>query len=116
MQYFTVQGRSNREAIERMRATYGEDARILTHRTVRLGGLLGLFTREGVEVTGYLSEEGGRRRHPEAGVEDEKPLLSQRMGVYSLALGVVGGSLLQLAVMSPGLRDNLQWDALHRQH
>ena len=70
MQYFTIQARSNREAIEKMKITYGEDARILTHRGVRLGGFLGLFSSEGVEVTGYLSEDGGRKR--KAVVEEQK--------------------------------------------
>ena len=70
MQYFTVQARSNREAIEKMKSTYGEDARILTHRAVRIGGFLGLFSSEGVEVTGYLAEDGARRRKAE--VEEEK--------------------------------------------
>jgi flagellar biosynthesis protein FlhF len=70
MQYFTIQARSNREAIEKMKVTYGEDARILTHRSVRMGGFLGLFSAEGVEVTGYLSEDGGRKRKAE--VEEEK--------------------------------------------
>lgn len=32
------------------------------------------------------------------------PLLASRLGVYALPIGVVGGSLLQLAVMAPGLR------------
>ncbi|HET6485405.1 MAG TPA: flagellar biosynthesis protein FlhF [Spirochaetia bacterium] len=70
MQYFTIQARSNREAIEKMKSTYGEDARILTHRAVRMGGFLGLFAAEGVEVTGYLSDEGVRRKKVE--VEEEK--------------------------------------------
>ncbi len=70
MQYFTIQARTNREAIEKMKLTYGEDARILTHRSVRLGGFLGMFAREGVEVTGYLSEDGPRKRKAE--VEEEK--------------------------------------------
>ena len=71
MQYFTVQARSDREALEKMKASYGEEARILTHRTVRLGGVRGLFGLEGVELTGYLSEDGAkRRRSPDA--EDEK--------------------------------------------
>jgi putative peptidoglycan lipid II flippase len=38
------------------------------------------------------------------GIVIAAPLLSGRLGVYSLAVGVVGGSLMQLAVMSPGLR------------
>jgi flagellar biosynthesis protein FlhF len=70
MQYFTIQARSNREAIEKMKSTYGGDARILTHRAVRLGGFLGMFSSEGVEVTGYLSEDGNRKRKAE--VEEEK--------------------------------------------
>ena len=53
-----------------MKLTYGEDARILTHRSVRLGGFLGLFSTEGVEVTGYLSEDGNRKR--KAAVEEQK--------------------------------------------
>src|SRR6185295_19660433 len=52
------------------KVTYGDDARILTHRSVRLGGFLGFFASEGVEVTGYLSEDGGRKR--KADVEEEK--------------------------------------------
>jgi flagellar biosynthesis protein FlhF len=70
MQYFTIQARSNREAIEKMKSSYGEDARILTHRSVRMGGFLGMFSAEGVEVTGYLSEDGNRKR--KADVEEEK--------------------------------------------
>jgi flagellar biosynthesis protein FlhF len=70
MQYFTIQARSNREAIEKMKLTYGDEARILTHRTVRVGGFLGMFAREGVEVTGYLSEDGTKKRKTD--VEEEK--------------------------------------------
>jgi len=72
MQYFTIQARSNREAIEKMKASYGEEARILTHRNVRVGGVLGLFSREGVEITGYLSEDGGKRKKPDADMEEQK--------------------------------------------
>jgi len=70
MQYFSIQARSNREAIEKMKATYGEDARMLTHRSVRMGGFLGLFAAEGVELTGYLSGDGERRKKVD--VEEEK--------------------------------------------
>ena len=54
MQYFTEQARSHREALEVIRAKYGDQAQVLSHKTVRLGGFLGLFAREGVEVTGYI--------------------------------------------------------------
>ncbi len=33
------------------------------------------------------------------------PLLARRIDVYALPLGIVAGSLMQLAVMAPGLRD-----------
>ncbi|MCX7032007.1 MAG: flagellar biosynthesis protein FlhF [Spirochaetes bacterium] len=75
MQYFTVQARSDREALEKMKASYGEEARILTHRTVRLGGVRGLFGLEGVELTGYLSEDGTRRRKPTDAEEEKKKIL-----------------------------------------
>jgi len=74
MQYFTIQARSDREALEKMKLTYGEDARILTHRTVRMGGILGLFSSEGVEVTGYISEDGAKRRKAEVDEEKKKIL------------------------------------------
>ncbi len=75
MQYFTVQARSDREALEKMKATYGEDARILTHRTVRLGGMRGLFGRDSVELTGYLSEDAAKRRRPSDAEEEKKKIL-----------------------------------------
>lgn len=39
------------------------------------------------------------------GIVIAAPLLARRLGVYVLPLGIVAGSLLQLAVMAPGLRD-----------
>ncbi|RKX87030.1 MAG: flagellar biosynthesis protein FlhF [Spirochaetes bacterium] len=62
MQYFTIQATSHREALEKMKVQYGDTARILTHRNIRIGGFLGLFSHEGVEITGYLSKEPVRRK------------------------------------------------------
>ena len=76
MQYFTEQASSHREAIETVRSKYGEQAQILSHRTVRSGGILGLFAREVVEVSGYLKPRQTaaalptRPRDPE--LEEEK--------------------------------------------
>lgn len=39
------------------------------------------------------------------GIVIAAPLLANRIGVYALPLGIVGGSALQLAVLAPGLRD-----------
>ena len=57
MQYFTEQADSHSEALELVRTKYGEAAQVLSHRTVRRGGFMGLFAREGVEVTGYIRPE-----------------------------------------------------------
>jgi flagellar biosynthesis protein FlhF len=57
MQYFTEQGSSHREVLDMIKAKYGDSAQVLSHKTVRMGGFLGLFAREGVEVTGYIRPE-----------------------------------------------------------
>ena len=64
LSYFTIEAPTPREALERMRRQYGAEAKILTHKTVRRGGLAGLFTREAVEITGYVPQgrpRAGRR-------------------------------------------------------
>lgn len=65
MEYFVEQATSHREAEHKIRSKYGDKARIMHHRTIRMGGFLGLFQREGVEVTGYFSHEPIKPR-PEA--------------------------------------------------
>jgi len=62
LSYFTIEAASPREALERMRRQYGAEAKILTHKTVRRGGLAGLFTREAVEITGYVPQEQAKGR------------------------------------------------------
>ncbi len=57
MQYFTEQAPTHREAIQKIRSKYGERAKVLTHRSIRMGGVFGLFSKEGVELSGYLSPE-----------------------------------------------------------
>jgi flagellar biosynthesis protein FlhF len=54
LSYFTIEAPTPREALERMRRQYGPEAKILTHKSVRRGGLMGLFAREAVEITGYV--------------------------------------------------------------
>jgi flagellar biosynthesis protein FlhF len=62
MQQFTIQAATEREAFERMQRLYGQDAVVLSHRDVRIGGIAGLFARRGVEITGYT-----RRRSAASG-------------------------------------------------
>lgn len=79
MQYFTEQAHTHREAIQKIRSKYGERAKVLTHRTIRLGGVFGLFTKEGVELSGYLSPEeyGKQKSKPPEKVQDRPQERSQ---------------------------------------
>ncbi|MCF7913649.1 MAG: flagellar biosynthesis protein FlhF [Spirochaetaceae bacterium] len=70
MQYFTEQAPSHHEVLEKIRRKYGERAKILTHRTVRLGGFMGMFSKEGVEMTGYIAQETPSKQ--KARVQEEK--------------------------------------------
>ncbi len=70
MQYFTEQAPTHREAIERIKEKFGQQARILTHRRVKLGGFLGMFQKEGVEVTGFIAQQPGSKNS--INVEEEK--------------------------------------------
>jgi len=54
MVQFTEQAYGLDECLDKIREKYGERFTILNRKTVRLGGFLGLFTREGIEVTGYI--------------------------------------------------------------
>jgi len=79
MQYFTEQADSHSAALELVRAKYGEAAQVLSHRTVRRGGFLGLFAREGVEVTGYLRPEKpeAAKAQPKDFEEEKRKILAQ---------------------------------------
>lgn len=71
MQYFTEQALSHQEVMRRIKEKYGDRAKILTQRSVRLGGFLGLFSKEGVEMSGYIAETPSpRKKRPD--VQDEK--------------------------------------------
>ncbi len=70
MQYFTEQGASHLEVVKQIKDKYGDRAKIMTHRNIRMGGFLGFFTNEGVEISGYISNEEPLRRKKE--LNDEK--------------------------------------------
>ncbi|MDR2071910.1 MAG: flagellar biosynthesis protein FlhF [Spirochaetaceae bacterium] len=52
MPYFTEQGKTHSECLEKIRARYGSGAKVLLERTVRKGGFLGIGAYEEVEMTG----------------------------------------------------------------
>ena len=64
MQYFTLQAHTLRDAIYTMKKQYGENARLLTHRSIKTGGIFGMFTRQGVEITGYISNGTSKKQVP----------------------------------------------------
>jgi len=80
MQYLVEQGSSHREVLEKVRARYGESAQVLSHRTVRSGGFMGFFAREGVEITFYLKDDAVREgEKKKADIEEEKRKLLDRV-------------------------------------
>jgi flagellar biosynthesis protein FlhF len=75
MQYFTEQAPTHREVMERIRDKYGDRAKILTQKSVRMGGFMGLFAREGVEIAGYVSQDGIKPKHFD--LEEQKKKILQ---------------------------------------
>ncbi|MDR0997440.1 MAG: flagellar biosynthesis protein FlhF [Treponema sp.] len=59
MEQFVERGSTYNDCLQKVRAKWGERARVVDYRTIRIGGLLGtdLFSREGIEVTGYVVSE-----------------------------------------------------------
>ena len=70
MEYFTETSATYREAMDKINLKYGSRAKILTRRSVRLGGFLGMFSKEGIEMSGYLSDDQPVRK--KLNLEDEK--------------------------------------------
>ncbi|MDR2374944.1 MAG: flagellar biosynthesis protein FlhF [Treponema sp.] len=54
MVQFTEQACDWEECLDKIRTHYGEHFTILSRKTIRMGGIFGFFTREGIEVTGYV--------------------------------------------------------------
>jgi flagellar biosynthesis protein FlhF len=65
MEYFTEQAPSHAECLRKIRTRYGDSARVLMQRSIRIGGILGFFAREGVEMSGVI---GGANTGSSSGV------------------------------------------------
>ncbi|MDR1893265.1 MAG: flagellar biosynthesis protein FlhF [Spirochaetales bacterium] len=70
MQYFSEQGLSYLDVKQKIKDKYGPEYTIISYRTIRTGGFLGLFAREGVEVSGYVSDEKSHQKQMR--LEEEK--------------------------------------------
>ncbi|MDR3342480.1 MAG: flagellar biosynthesis protein FlhF [Treponema sp.] len=55
MEYFIEQALTYTECLNKIRMKYGDRVTILYHKNIRIGGFLGLFAKDGVEVTGFTS-------------------------------------------------------------
>jgi len=100
MEYFTIQGATPREALATMKRMYGPDARIHSHRAVRMGGVLGLFARQGVEITGFVEPSDPERATAEVtDLDDERRKILHR--------AASGSSLQRLADEVAALRSRL---------
>ena len=85
MNYFTEQGLTFQEAISKARSKYGSDIKIMSHKSILLGGFLGMFRKEGVQIEGYISQDPYKKKPVK--LEEEKEKLLQ-------AAGARGGSTL----------------------
>lgn len=55
MEYFVEQALTYTECLNKIRMKYGDRVTILYHKNIRMGGIFGLFAKDGVEVTGFTS-------------------------------------------------------------
>ncbi|MDC7240259.1 MAG: flagellar biosynthesis protein FlhF [Spirochaetales bacterium] len=74
-QHFTESGLTHAEVISNIRVKYGDKAKILFYKNVRLGGFMGLFTRDGVEYTGYITDTPAKNRR-ESDEKSKKEILN----------------------------------------
>ncbi|MCL2295257.1 MAG: flagellar biosynthesis protein FlhF [Spirochaetes bacterium] len=74
MNYFSEQGLTYTEAVEKAKAKYGENIKVLSHKLVMIGGFLGIFQKEGIQIDGYISHEPLHKKNPKLEEEKEKLL------------------------------------------
>ena len=55
MEYFVEQALTYTDCLNKIRMKYGERVTILNHKNIRIGGIFGLFAKDGVEVTGFTT-------------------------------------------------------------
>lgn len=95
MEYFTEQGHSYAECRRKIRAKYGDNAKVLMQKSIRIGGVFGLFAKDGVEMTGVVSNEAPRytldparlqRKTPDLEEEKKKILAAANKGDPTIQL------------------------------
>ena len=96
--------------MRKIRAKYGDGARVLMQRSVRVGGMLGLFSKDGVEVSGVLGADTGRFA-AESARQAKKPLDVEEEKKKFLA-NLKGDSTLQLVLNEVrGIKEKIEASA-----
>lgn len=87
MEYFTEQAPTHSECLRKIKSKYGDGARVLMQRSVRVGGVLGFFSREAVEMSGVVGADAGRGIKKTNDLEEEKKkFISNLKGEQTLQL------------------------------
>ncbi|MDR0998785.1 MAG: flagellar biosynthesis protein FlhF [Treponema sp.] len=114
MVQFTEQAYNWEECLDKIRANYGEHFTVLSRKTIRMGGIFGLFTREGIEVTGYVSSRYEKSSSVFPVVQDLNHSGSSAVLPQPLPSGPVTGSSGALSrdagrgpVVQPGSRSEI---------
>lgn len=81
MQYFAEKGLTHKETIEKIKTKYGDQAKIMTFKTVRMGGFLGLGVKEGIEMSGYVQPEPVKRKV--GNLDEEKRKILEAAGTVA---------------------------------
>lgn len=72
MDYFVEQAPNDYEVQALIRKKYGDRARILSRKEIRTGGVMGLFRRSAIEVTGYCTHAPQSRPATRTNVAEER--------------------------------------------
>ena len=73
MEIITERGATYEECVRKLQDKYGRQIEPFTRKTIRVGGFLGLFTREAVEVSAIISN-GYKKYVPPAPAPARKPM------------------------------------------
>lgn len=93
MDYFVERAATDEEVHAVIRRKYGDRARILSRREVRSGGMLGLFRRRSVEMSGYCTHTMSRPSVQRGtATEERRKILESVRSVAERAAGDAGAA------------------------
>jgi flagellar biosynthesis protein FlhF len=103
-EYFTEIASSYREAEDLVTQKYGERATILQRRQKQVGGFLGMFRKDAVEVSGYVSLEPVRRASTAAAMQRASGTRRVPAPVSGQGAAAMAGMAGNYGVSSPASR------------